>query len=144
MPDYQNAIYNAARIPNTMTAPIANVPCGLNIVASISRPFGLFLLRGSARLITIIRKAQIRNTKPILSRKGISYKPDSLLREENPVLLRKDRSISRGKLLKRRERGKVMIAVTSAAVAVVRFQKKPRLKIAKMPGDTNPVYSWIN
>src|SRR5258707_13331100 len=127
-----------------MTAPIANVPCGLNIVASISSPFGLFLLRGSARLMTIIRTEQIRNTKPILSRNGISYNPDSLLSEENPVLVRKDRSISRGKLLKRRERGKAMIAVTSAAVAVVGFQKKPKLKIAKMPGDTKPVYFWIN
>src|SRR6185295_12650270 len=93
--------------------------------------------------MTIIKKAQIRNTKPILSRNGISYNPDSPLSDENPVLLRKDKSIKRGKLLKRRESGKVITAVTSAAVAVVRFQKNPKMKIAKIPGETNPVYSWM-
>src|SRR5258706_16450212 len=111
------------------------------MVASISSPLGLSLLLGSSRLMVAIRNTQIRNTKPILSRNGISYKPDSPLSEENPVLLRNDKSISRGKLLKSSESGNVMIAVTSAAVAVVLFQKKPKKKIGKIPGDTNTVYS---
>src|SRR3954462_13523155 len=118
---YQKIIYNAASIPNTITAPTANPPCGLNIDESISRPF-LFSL-GPMRLRTIMIVAQKRRTKPILSRDGISYNPLSALSFENPNLLSHERSANFGRNFNRIDSGNVITAATRAAVAVVLFQK---------------------
>src|SRR5258708_6168787 len=142
--DYQKIIYKADRMPKTSTAPTAKMPVGLNMEESISRPLVLFLLFGSLIVMMIISNAQIRKTKPIRSRNGISYNPLAVLSDEKPTPSRNDKSIHCGRVLNRSERGNVMIAVTNAAVAVVRFQKKPSRKMASIPGETKPVYSWIN
>ena len=139
--DYQKTIYNAARIPQTIAAPTANAPSGLNIFESISNPRGLFLPFGSTRLMTTITATTIKNTKPIRSINGISKTADSGFLAANPYFCNRDKSANLGRNLNNNDNGKVMIAATSAAVAVVRFQKNPRIKIAKIPGETNPVYS---
>ena len=75
----------------------------------------------NTRLMTTIRAVRINVTHPILSINGISG-----VRYLNPA-----------------ERGIVESATTSAAVAVARFQKKPRRNITQTPGLMKPVYSWI-
>ena len=46
--------------------------------------------------------------------------------------------------LKTPDKGIVIIAAVSAALALVLFQKNPNKKIANTPGDTKPVNSWMN
>jgi len=59
------------------------------------------------------------------------------------MLLNPERSAHLGRNFKKRESGNVINAAASAAAAVVRFQKNPSIKIAKIPGETKPVYSWM-
>ncbi len=100
-----------------------------NILVSISRALGLFLLLGSARLMTIINNIRIIKTRVILSIKGISG--------INPF-------VQPGINFRTVDRGIVNMAETKAAPAVVRFQKNPNRKIDKTPGEINPTYSCTN
>src|SRR5471030_1917278 len=111
--------------------------------ASTSRPFVFLPLAKSARLIIIMPTIQMTNTKPIRSRNGISYNPLSAFLNENPVLAKDDKSANFGKNLKNTENKNPPIVANIAAFEDAFFQKKPKINIAKIPGDTKPVYSCI-
>ena len=80
------------------------------------------------------------NTKPILSIKGISKIP-SAFAAEKPDDCRKDKSTHLGRNLNITEKMKPPMVAKRAALEVAFFQKKPRINMAKIPGETNPVYS---
>src|SRR5699024_2656556 len=113
----------------------------LNIEASTSNPFGTTPLRFSYLLIINISITQAINTKPTLSIKGISYTPST--GTEKPIGAKKDRSTIPGKNFKIMDIIKPPTVAKSAALEVVFFQKNPKRNIAKIPGDTKPVYSCI-
>jgi hypothetical protein len=73
---------------------------------------------------------------------GISYTP-SAFKTEKPMELSEERSIHCGRNLKNTESKKPPMVAKSAAFDVAFFQKKPKMNMAKIPGETNPVYSWI-
>ena len=75
------------------------------------------------------------NTKPILSRNGISKTPSEVAMEK-PVEERKERSINPGRNLRNNESKKPPMVANNAALEVVFFQKKPRMNMAKIPGET--------
>ena len=81
------------------------------------------------------------NTNPILSKKGISYSPDRELFTAHPLSYKKERSTRVGRILNPTESKKPPIVANNAAFDVVFFQKKPSKNIAKIPGETKPVYS---
>lgn len=81
------------------------------------------------------------NTKPMRSKNGISYSPDALFKTEKPVELKNDRSAICGKNLNRTDKINPPIVANKAAFEVVFFQKNPKMNMAKIPGETNPVYS---
>ena len=54
-----------------------------------------------------------------------------------------ERSVKFGINLSKQEHANPPMVAKSAAFEVVRFQKKPRMNIAKIPGLTKPVYSWM-
>ncbi len=88
---------------------------------STSRPFGLFLLFGSSIVMITMIATITTKIQPIRSRKGISGMVNLM-------------SVESGIDSK---------APVSAAAEVVRFQKKPSIKIANTPGEIKPVYSWM-
>ena len=96
-----------------------NVLFEWNVDFVMSKPFPTGFL--SSMDTTIIRIDEIRNTRPIRSRKGIIG---------NPILIIKDITSEAR-------------AVVIAALEVARFQKKPKINIATIPGLTNPVKSCI-
>lgn len=122
-------VYSAASMPTITVEPIINAGEQRNIDLSISTTCSLFLLLGSARLITTISAIRIINTNPILFMKGISGKA--------PL-------VHTGRNFKTVESGMVSIAEVSAAADVARFQKKPKRKIDNTPGEIKPTYSCIN
>ena len=126
---YQNTVYKAASIPTTIVEPTTKPGEHRNIFVSIITVRALFLLLRSAMLITIINKTRRRKTKVIRSINGMSGK--------TPF-------VQTGKNLNTVESGIVRMAEVSAAADVVRFQKKPKRKIDRTPGEINPTYSWIN
>ena len=100
-----------------------------NIFESMVSAFGLFLLLRSARLITITNNMSIMKTSVIRSIKGKSGNAPFVQIGINFSTV---------------ESGIVRIAEVSAAVEVVRFQKKPKRKIDNTPGEINQTYSWMN
>src|SRR5690606_18842574 len=90
------------------------------------------------RYIPII---QMTNTNPIRSRNGISYKPLAGFITAKPVAFKNDKSAKFGRNLKKTDKRNPPIVANKAAFDVVFFQKKPNMNIAKIPGDTKPVYS---
>ena len=102
-------MYNAAITPQIMIEPMTKLLPGSNMVRSISSPFGLCLLFGSANVITTITAQRIRNIMPIRSKNGISGAMNL------PAV----------------DNGIVSNAAVNAAAEVVRFQNIPRMKIAK-------------
>jgi hypothetical protein len=54
-----------------------------------------------------------------------------------------DKSTKGGMSLKITENTNPPMVANNAALDVVRLQKKPSKNMAKIPGETNPVYSWI-
>ncbi len=116
-------------MPTITVEPIMKAGEHLNMLLSISITCALSLLLRSARLITIISAIRIIKTRPILFMKGISG---------NAPLVHPGRNFNTV------ESGIVSIADVSAAVDVARFQKKPKRKMDKTPGEINPTYSWIN
>lgn len=105
---------------------MVNAGVTLNILLSISSPFGLFLLFGSAKVMITITAIIIRNTHDILFKKGIG----SIVPRVNV-----------GRNLKKVDNGIVNKEAVSAAREVVLFQKKPSKKMAKTPGEMKPTYS---
>ncbi|MNI23916.1 hypothetical protein D3C73_775180 [compost metagenome] len=87
------------------------------------------LLFGSVSVTTIISKMTIQKTHDIRFRKGML--------PINPLLIV-------GRNLKKTDKGMVTMAAASAAREVVLFQKKPKRKMANMPGEIKPTYSCIN
>ena len=122
-------VYSAASIPTIMTEPIIKAGDERNILLSIKIILGLFLLLRSIRLITIINNIRKIKTIVILSIKGKSGNAPF---------------VHVGRNFKMVETGMVRIAEVSAAVAVVRFQKKPNRKMDNTPGDIKPTYSCTN
>lgn len=104
-----------------INVPTAKEPPILKSSKSTFIAFGLSLLFGSARLMMTISATKITKTQPMRSRNGISGVRN----------------------LKAVESGMVSKAATRAAVELVRFQKKPRMKMATTPGEMKPVYSWM-
>src|SRR4051812_22577645 len=112
-----------------ITDPAINPGEQRNIFVSIVTTRTLSLLRRSEKLMMIINTTRIRNTSVIRSIKGRSGNAPF----DHP-----------GRNLKMVESGIVNIADVSAAAEVVRFQKKPRRKIERTPGEIKPTYSWMN
>ena len=133
-------VYSVVRMTKITAVPMAKLGCGLNMLRSTYRPLVLTPRLASYRLMIIIPITQKMNTKPIRSRKGISYTPAEFLTAK-PKGERNYRFIMPGRNLSRIESRKPPMVANSAALDVVFFQKKPRMNIAKMPGDTKPVYS---
>src|SRR5687767_1789330 len=100
-----------------------------NILVSIIISLEGSSFLGLTRLITITNSTRKINTMVIRSIKGKSGKA--------PL-------VHDGKNLSTVESGIVKIAEVSAAVAVVLFQKNPRRKMERTPGDINPTYSCTN
>lgn len=115
-------MYNAARMPQIISDPILKEKLVLNKLASRSMAFSVASFFGNARLMITIKTTKMINTSPILLMNGISGSRN----------------------LKAVESTKVSIAAHRAALAVTLFQKMPTRKIATTPGDTKPVYSWMN
>ena len=135
-------VYNATSIPPTINAPAVKPELTPNMFLSISKLFGFTPFLISTKLITYIPSTQNKNTKPILSRKGISYKP-LLFAFAKPKGDKKERSTKSGRNLKKTESTNPPIVANNAAFEVAFFQNKPSINIAKIPGDTKPVYSCI-
>src|SRR5690606_3370268 len=140
---YQYIIYSAAVTKVTKSAPTTKPGCALNILVSTSNPLGTTPFAFSILLMRYIPMIQMTNTNPIRSRKGISYKPLAGFTTAKPVECKKDRSAKFGRNLKKTDNRNPPIVANNAALEVVFFQKKPRINMAKIPGDTKPVYSWI-
>ena len=106
----------------TIVAPTAKVLEVLNIDASISSPLFSF---GKIIPNANITATQIKNTQPILSKKGtvLQSAPSS-------QLLCIDRAIKKPPTIAK-----------NAPAELVLFQKKPIMKAAKMPGESKPVIS---
>ena len=83
---------------------------------------------------------QSANTIPIMSRKGISKTPVAFAFAK-PIEASEDKSIMPGKNFRRTEKRNPPMVAKSAALLVVFFQKKPIMNMAKIPGETKPVYS---
>ena len=127
-------------IPITIMAPTAKDGFSLNNFLSISNAFGFMPFQFSYKLISTIPNTQIINTNPILSKNGISNTPCSLALEK-PYDYKKAKLIVPGMNLKNREKANPPMVANKAAFEVVRFQKKPSINMAKIPGLTKPVYS---
>src|SRR5690606_5653996 len=138
---YQYIIYKAAVTKATKSAPTIKPGCALNIFVSTSNPLGTTPRPLSILLINYIPMIQITNTNPIRSMKVISYKPLAGFITAKPVGFKKDKSAKFGRNLKKTDNKNPPIVANNAALEVVFFQKNPRINMAKIPGDTNPVYS---
>src|SRR5690606_34414813 len=137
---YQKTIYNAAVAPiisNDNTKKVGDI---LNILVSISRPLGTTPFAFSYKLMITIPITQNANTKVILSMKGISKTP-AAFGIAKFIADRNSKSINCPENFNITEKMKPPIVANKAAFEVVFFQKNPKINIAKIPGDTNPVYS---
>src|SRR5690606_7234539 len=54
-----------------------------------------------------------------------------------------ERSIQPGRNFNTTESANPPTVANNAALEVDFFQKNPRINMAKIPGETNPVYSWM-
>jgi hypothetical protein len=145
---YQNTTYNAARAPQMSSVPAKNPFDTLNMEASTAKevpeelsPPGAAGLLPSRLMITIPMTQKIK-TISIRSKKGISKTPVSFALAK-PLEASAERSMKFGTNFKKQEHAKPPMVAKSAAFEVVRFQKKPRMNMAKIPGLTKPVYSWM-
>src|SRR5689334_8495174 len=93
----------------------------LNMPGSIFNALGLSFVLGSINPNRIINARQITNTTAILFIKGIS----------GTVYLNKA------------DNGILASVAARAPFELARFQKNPIKNMATMPGDMNPVNSWI-
>src|SRR5690606_38141197 len=135
-------VYRAVRTATTIKAPIVKDLDVRNIVASVSKLWGTIPFLFSHKLMATIPKIQAIKTIPIRSINGISNTPD-LFRTANPIPERNDRLTINGANFNNMDIINPPIVAKRAALDVVFFQKKPNKNMAKIPGDTNPVYSWM-
>src|SRR5690606_17818000 len=131
---YQNTIYSATNIPHTSNAPTAKPLSTENNVRSTSSPFTGTPRCRSQRLIAHIPNTHKPNTMLIRSRNGISYSPSSFSLE-NPIGSRTLQSTQYGENFSNTDNTNPPTVANKAALEVVPFQKKPRMNMAKIPGD---------
>src|SRR5690606_7326618 len=139
---YQNIIYKATSIPQTNSAPAAKPRSTPNIRRSTSNPLACIPRCRSHWLMPHIPITHNTKTMLIRSRKGISNCPEALS-FANPMGSRNDQFTQYGENLSHTDKINPPIVANNAALDVVPFQKNPRMNMAKIPGETKPVYSWM-
>ena len=120
--------------------PTANEVDTLNMLESTSSPLVFTPFLCSYMLMIYIPITHTANTITILSMNGISNTPAEFA-AAHPNSYNGDRSIQPGKNLRITETINPPTVANNAAFEVVFFQKKPKMNMAKIPGDTKPVYS---